>query len=123
MFSPSIEQLQNLVLQGDAIAPRTFQVFVDGVRIVQANGTNPKIMRASVEQIGAISVVQDRIISQLYTVRIVKRGITAAIAPSSIWELSFDGVSRVPCRVIPPIRESRVQGVSWEIDLELTRNV
>lgn len=109
------------LLEQDLIEARPWQVWVNGARLAQANGTNPRIKQASIEDSPAIAVAASRQVGLVYEVRIVKTGINPAIIRSdSTWELSFDeGATRTPARVIPPIREKGSQGDAWLVLLEL----
>ncbi len=108
------------LLACDAFESRPWAVYVNGSRLVQANGTNPRIKQVSPHEALTLSAVSDRVLDLLYLVRIVKTGIDPTlILPSSRWQLSFDGGATLyDCRCQAPIRERGQQGDSWLVYLE-----
>lgn len=119
----SVVQIQDAVLLRDLKANHTIQLWINGNRITQANGSDPKIKELRLSDVATLAVLSDRQLNQVYQVRLIKRGVsTGAIALTSTWALSFDnGATRFPCTLLPPIREMQQQGVGWVINLEVQR--
>jgi hypothetical protein len=113
------------LLTEDGRENRPWQLFIDGVRLRQSNGTNPRIRQIDPFKTAQLANSLDQVLGLVYEVRIVKLGVTAAlIVPSKPWSLSFDnGVTQKLMRVLPPIRESTMQDLYWIAYLEEQRYV
>jgi hypothetical protein len=113
------------LLTEDARENRPWQLFIDGVRLRQSNGTNPRIRQIDPFKTAALANSLDQVLGLAYEVRIIKLGVIAgAIVPSKVWSVSFDnGVTQKTMRVLPPIRESTQQDLYWIVYLEEQRYV
>lgn len=120
-----LDEIKQFVLDNDAVEGRTWQAWTNGAQIVQSNGTNPRIRQLGLRDAGEFALQMDRVMGQLYEVRIVKDDdIAPLVRADAKWQLSFDeGTTFVDCRVLPPIRESTQQGLAWLVTLERQQGV
>lgn len=114
----------NFLQDMDALVDRGWQLWAGSTRILQANQTNPRIRQLSTREANELSIQLDRVMGQVYRVRICKsEELAPLIRADAKYRLSFDnGLTFHDCRCIPPIQDSVEQGAYWVLILEKATN-
>lgn len=117
MLNLTLEQIKNTCLDLDLRVNRLWQLYINDEKILQANGTNPRIRQLKKEEIRkAVPDLVDK--AFVYEVRIIKnKQIQPKILSYSHYQLSFDeGLTKQDFE-LDKINESTIQDYAWKIYL------
>lgn len=116
----TIEEQRRWVLDGDARMGNPVELWIGDVQVIQANGTNPKVVALDIQEsllMGSAGISES---VSVYRCRIVRAdSLEQRLDPKQKWELLFPGrTERV--RVYPrgAIAETQMVGLGWEMILE-----
>lgn len=113
----TLKELRDLTLSMDSIhsSLRAWQLFSASDRILQINGSNPRIRELKFEQEN-LEIFADKV--EIFECRIVKdRLLEPLIRVDRAWFISFDdGVSREKFQVTT-LKEHLIQGLAWVVIL------
>ena len=107
------------LLKADAIVKRPWQLWVDGARLLQTNGTNPRIDQLPISQVNqlgmagaveSLDVLKVRIIAPPETLRRLRSG--------ALYQVSRDGGLTKQRYTLKQTRPSRIQGEWIELILQ-----
>jgi len=119
MLGIPLETIKAFILDCDLAQNRQWKLWIGGQIVTQSNGSNPKIIGVDVEKSNQISISLDRIVGSLYDLRIVKDdAIAPLIRADKSWALQFETSDKFSVKVLPPIGESKIQGLAWHITVE-----
>jgi hypothetical protein len=113
------EQIRATLLRADRAVDRPWQLWIDGARILQPNGTNPRIDQlpiAQVNQLGMAGAVESL---DVLRVRLVLDAETARrLRSAALYQVSRDQGRSKQTYTLKQSKPSRIQGAWLELILQ-----
>ena len=111
-------QIKQFTLTQDKALARPWEVFSGGEKILQENGTNPRVLQLPEMTANEFAGLTDK--TKLYEVRIIKHdAIAHLIKPARTWEIDFKSGNKIKMQaiIIRECTKPAIQDFAWVVIL------